>query len=200
MRGSDARRFDFCVRCLELPGQANTLTEHHTEGRQSHRNQVVFICRRCHDDINRLESQDRPSYDAENEAMLRKTRLLVTSRSLRFVIANRERVAEGFSTGNRNGPSIQVSPRGIEYSGPFGAIGRTGRSYYFVPVSADSTEDDGVDVYDAPDGIGGGGHIGPAAGGWIRFRGEGGGILGSFIAAHGKHTGLVGRLDELRQK
>ena len=160
---------------------------------------MVFICRRCHDDINRLESQDEPSYDAENEAMLKKTRLLVTSRSLRFVIANRERVAEGFSTGNRNGPSIQVSPRGTEYTGPFGAIGTTGSRYYFVPVSIDSTKDDGIDVYDAPDGIGGVGRIGQASGGWIRFRGEGGGILGSFIAAHGKHIGVVGRLDELEQ-
>lgn len=199
MSSSDARRFGFCIRCLEYPDASNVLTEHHTEGRATHRNQVVFICRRCHDEIHRIESQDRSAYSAENAAMLAKTRMLISSRSLRFVIEHRDRVAEGFKIRNRNGPSIQVGPKGMEFSGPFGAVGTTGARYYFVPTSSDSNEEDAVDVYDTPDGIGGVGEIGTATGGWIRFRGERGGILASFIEAHREHAGAVEQLDTIEQ-
>jgi len=196
MSGFDARRFGFCIRCLEYPNARNILTEHHTEGRATHRNQVVFICNGCHVEINRIESQDKSAYDSENAAMLDKTRMLISSRSLRFVIEHRDRVADGFAIRNRNGPGVQVRPKGMEFSGLFGAVGTTGRRYYFVPVSSNS-DDKVVDVYDTPDGIGGVGGIGTATGGWIRFRGEGGGILASFIRAHRKHAGVAEQLDAI---
>ena len=199
MGGSDARRFGFCIRCLEYPSENNLLTEHHTEGRATHRSQVVFICNRCHVEINRIESQDKSSYDEENNAMLAKTRMLVSSRSLRFVIEHRDRVAEGFAIRNRNAPGVQIGPKGMEFSGPFSAVGTTGRRYYFVPVSSISDDKHAVDVYDTPDGIGGLGGIGQATGGWIRFRGEGGGILASFIGAHREHAGVPEQLDAIEQ-
>jgi len=157
---------------------------------------VVFICNGCHVEINRIESQDKSAYDSENAAMLDKTRMLISSRSLRFVIEHRDRVADGFAIRNRNGPGVQVRPKGMEFSGLFGAVGTTGRRYYFVPVSSNS-DDKVVDVYDTPDGIGGVGGIGTATGGWIRFRGEGGGILASFIRAHRKHAGVAEQLDAI---
>lgn len=199
MAGSDARRFGFCVRCLKHPDADNILTEHHTEGRASHKNQVVFICNRCHGEIHKIESQEKIAYDRENNAMLAKTRMLVSSRSLQFVIEHRDRVAEGFATKNRNGPGINVGPSGFEFTGPFGGVGITGKRYYFVPISNDSNDKDVVDVYDAPDGIGGVGKAGDATGGWVRFRGKGGGILGSFIDAHRGHANVAERLDAIEQ-
>lgn len=199
MNSSDARWFGFCIRCLEYPNATNILTEHHTEGRNVHRNQLVFICRNGHVEINRIQLQDRSAYDHENDAMLEKTRMLVLSRSLRFVIEHRDRVADGFAIRNRNAPDVQVGPKGIEFWGPLGAVGTTGKRYYFLPVPNNSNDDDTVDVYDTPDGIGGVGGIGPTTGGWIRFRGKGGGILASFIEAHRKHAGLANQLVTIKQ-
>lgn len=146
-----------------------------------------------------IESSAKSAYESENEALLAKTRMLVSSRSLCFVIEHRDRVGYGFTIGNRDAPGVHLMPKGIEFTGPFGAVGMTGRRYYFVPVSIRSHDKNTIDVYDAPDGIGGVGSIGEATGGWIRFRGKDGGILTNFIRAHRKHADAAEELDAIEQ-
>lgn len=199
MSNSDARRFGFCVRCLQLPDASNTLTEHHTSGRVAQPNQVVFMCNQCHVEVHRIEKRDAATYRMESDAMLAKTRMLVSSRALRFVIEHRDRVAVGFAHGNRRGPSINIGPKGVEFSGAYGAVGISGKRYYFIPVS-DYADDKGtVEVFETPDGIGGVGRVGAATGGWVRFRGQHGGILANFIKAHREHAALPEQLDGIEQ-
>jgi hypothetical protein len=159
----------------------------------------VFICDQCHVKLNRIEKQDPAAYGKENDAMLTKTRMRVSSRALQFVVEHRDRVASGFTRSNRNGPGISVGPKGVEFTGPFGAVGVSGRRYYFVPVSNHANDKDAVEVFDTPDGIGDMGRAGSATGGWVRFRGRNGGILAKFITAHREHAGVPEQLDAIEQ-
>ena len=200
MSTADARRFGYCVRCLGYPSADNLLTEHHTEGKSSHRNQVVFVCQRCHSALHRVQESDADAYTRENMALLEKTRLLVSSRALRFVVEHRARFADGFRRRNRDGVSVQISPSGYEFLGPFGAIGHSGRQYYFVPLSAIADDRDHVEVLDpTADGVGGVGHGGPATGGWVRFSGQDGGVLRKFIIEHRKQANADDDLSLIEQ-
>ena len=182
-RKVDARRFGFCVRCLQPSALGDEITEHHTRGRSSHLAEVVFICRQCHDFVEALVDDAR---EAENARLLEKTKLLVTSSSLRFVVENRERVLAGFNHRNRDGPSISVSPNGIVHSGDFGAVGRSERRYYYVVSPQDRGLDQFVEGGEAIlDGIGGAGSTGgPGAADWIRYRGGEKCLLNKFIRLH----------------
>ncbi len=201
MTRADARRFGFCVRCLCTPSLENQLTEHHTEGRNSHRNQVVFICHDCHVELNQIQINDSDAFATENAACLEKTRLLVSSRALRFVIEHRERVALGFRNGNRNGVDINITSSGVEFEGPLGAIGVSGNRYFFVPRSEHADDRGHIRVFDATfDGLGGVGSVGSSTGGWARFEGADGGILGRFIDQHSRHRNVTEELAGIRQQ
>jgi hypothetical protein len=84
---------------------------------------------------------------------------------------------------------------GVGFQPPFGAIGRSGRRYYFIPKESIDKFVEELSPAAQRDGIGG-----PAGGvGWVRFKGSGTNILNRFIELH-QHQGSRGAdLTELRQ-
>ena len=189
---SDARRFGFCTRCLQPAGLDRPLLEHHVFGRRNDHTAIVFICHPCNPNV----EDDAGPIQAESRALSLKRDLLVQSPALRWVIANCHPIIDGFVTQNRNGVSMNLIPGGGQWQPPFGAVGHSGRKYYFIPP-------DHVDEFvEAPtnlpwteDGLGG-----PAGGAeWLRFRGKGQNVLNRFLDAH-KDEGSPGvDLEILRQ-
>lgn len=188
-KANDERRFPFCLRCLLPPGVVGSLIEHHTYGRRTRPGQVVFICRAC----NVFAETPEGPVEAETRILEKKKELLISSSALRFVIEHRERIVAGFATVNRNGPNLIY---GQGYTGPLGAVGRSGRNYYFVePGSLDGFVAEPNDPAPGSDGIGG------AAGGvaWVRFKGGATNVLDRFVDEHHRHKPSAGDLTQLRQ-
>lgn len=185
----DARRFGFCVRCLSPPGPETPLVEHHPFGRNTNAASVVFICEPCHPCV---ETPDGP-VPSESTMLLEKTRLLVGSPALRWTIRKREEVAKGFVTKNSNGPSLDV---GVGFRPPFGAIGVSGRRYYFIPPEhCDQFVETPTNPNSFEDGVGG-----PAGGAvWSRFKGRDQNILNKFIDLHAEQESPGVDLTVLRQ-
>lgn len=181
---SDARRFGFCTRCLQPAGVNRPLLEHHVYGRKNDHTAIVFICHPCNPHV---ENQTGPIL-SESRALSLKRGLLVQSRALRWVVANYQPMIDGFVTNNKNGVSANLTPDGGDWQPPFGAVGHSGKKYYFVPPAH---ADEFVEAPTNPPSIEDG--IGDPAGGakWVRFRGESQNILNRFLDAH-KDEGLPG--------
>jgi hypothetical protein len=160
----------------------------------------VFICDRCHVALLELERGDANAYAAANAAIIEKTRLLVASPSLRWVMEHRELVAQGFVEGNRAAPSLTVGASGVEHTGLFGAVGESGRRYYFVGAQPGQAKDGAVEVVDpVADGVEAAPRSEPATGAWVRFLGDDGGVLTAFINAHARQVLPTADLSALRQ-
>lgn len=185
----DQRRFDFCIRCLRDATNANPLIEHHLKGRRTDPADVVFICNKCKPFV---ENQNGPVI-AESDILRKKKSLLINSPSLVWIIKNRKNIISSFQQKNRNGPSLML---GSGYSGSFGAIGNSGRKYFFIdPQYIDSSAEIPSDIDPQKDGVGG-----PAGGtNWMRFKGREGNVLNSFIELHRKHVPPEGNISELMQ-
>ncbi|MHC4671718.1 MAG: hypothetical protein ACYTF1_02205 [Planctomycetota bacterium] len=189
---SDARRFDFCTRCLLPAGPNRSLIEHHVFGRKKDHTAIVFICHDCNQHV---ENNSGPIV-VESRVLSLKRDLLIQSRALRWVVKNWEPIVDGFIKGNRNGVGTALAPGSGGWLPPFGAKGLSGRKYYFIPPDH---LDEFVEVPTSPtwteDGIGG-----PASNAnWVRFKGTEQNILNKFLDAH-KNQGSPGvDLDMLRQ-
>jgi len=128
---------------------------------------------------------------SESRILDEKKSLLINSTSLVWVIRNRTNIIASFLQYNRKGPSL-IWGRG--YAGAFGAVGYSGRKYFFInPDSIDSFVEVPVDISPQEDGIGG-----PAGGvNWIRFKGERENILNIFIKLHQRQRSLGGDISGL---
>ena len=184
---SDARRFDFCTRCLLPAGPNRPLQEHHLFGRKNDHTAIVFICEPCHSHVQNTAGP----IEAESRALSLKRDLLVQSRALRWVVKNWQAIVDGFLTGNKNGVGWSISPGSGGWQAPFGAVGHSGRKYYFIPPDH---LDDFVEAPTNPTSNENG--IGDPAGGahWVRFKGTEGNILNSFLDAH-RDEGSPGEVD-----
>jgi hypothetical protein len=190
----------FCTRCLRVPAPPNAIAEHHIHGRTPRPEETLLVCDECHAALDGLQRDDANAYVAETAAIREKTRLLVASPSLLWVVEHRDLVVQGFMQGNRHAPRSSIGPQGVEYSGLFGAVGKSGRRYYFVAVQPGQPADGAVDVVDpTDDGVRGAVPGGPTSGGWIRFRGSDGGVLNAFINAHARQVLPTEDLSPLRQ-
>jgi len=189
---SDARRFDFCTRCLEATGPGRELAEHHLHGRKNHHTAIVFVCNPCHDAV---EDANGP-IAAESAALAQKRNLLVQSRALRWIIRNWKPVVAGLEIRNTNGVGMSISPGSTGWQPPFGAVGSSGRKYYFIPPDhRDEFVETPVTPTPAEDGVGE-----PAGGAsWIRFRGEHDNVLNRFLDLHAAQGSLGVALEILRQ-
>jgi hypothetical protein len=189
---SDAKRFDFCTRCLLPAGPDRRLLEHHVHGRKNDHTAIVFICFDCNPHV---ENTQGP-IEAESRALTLKRDLLIQSRALRWIVSNWQPIVAGFTSNNMNGVGINMSPGNSGWLPPFGAVGRSGRKYYFVPPDQ---RDEFVEPPTGPtssqDGLGG-----PAAGAeWVRFKGTTENLLNTFLDAH-RGEGSPGlNLESLRQ-
>ena len=187
---SDPRRFDFCTRCLQAFGPSRVPIEHHLYGRKNDHTAIVFICEDCHPNV---ENSDGP-IEAESRALSRKRDLLFTSRALRWVIKNYQPIIDGFRTSNRNGVG-QNGPG--NWQPPFGAVGDSGRYYYFIPPDH---LDEFIGVPTNPtwvdDCL-----AGPAnRADWVRFMGTDQNILNEFLRVHRDEGSPGVDLEELRQR
>jgi len=132
--------------------------------------------------------------------MLEKTRLLVASSSLRWIMEHRDLVVQGFVQGNRSAPRLRIGPRGAEHTGLFGAVGKSGRRYYFVAVQPGQRKDGAVEVVDpVDDGVEAAPRSETATGTWVRFLGDDGGVLTAFINAHARQVLPTADISALRQ-
>jgi len=189
---SDARRFEFCTRCLVLAGPERPLLEHRVYGRKNDHTAIVFICHPCNPHV---ENSAGP-IEAESRALSLKRDLLVQSPALRWVVKNWQPIVGGFMTANRNGVSVIVTPGSGGWQPPFGAVGHSGRKYYFIPPDhLDRFVDAPTSPTWAEDGIGG-----PADGvDWVRFTGKRQNILNRFLDAHRDEGSPGVDLEMLRQ-
>jgi hypothetical protein len=152
----------------------------------------VFICDSCNPHV---EDRSGP-IESESRALSLKRDLLVQSRALRWVIGNWQPIVDGFVTSNRNGVSVNFAPGSGGWQPPFGAVGHSGRKYYFIPpVHLDDFVEAPTNLTWAEDGIGG-----PACdANWVRFKGTVQNILNKFLDAHKDEGSPGGDLDMLRQ-
>lgn len=189
---NDPRRFSFCIRCLQPFGLGRDAEEHHTFGRKTNHTAIVFLCPQCH---SRVENSTGPVV-AESTALESKKGLLIKSSALRWVIANYQLIKDGFLIGNKNGPGLNLTAGTGSWLPPYGAVGHSGRKYYFVPP--DHTDDfvaEPTDMTWTNDGLGG-----PAGGAkWFRFKGSEDNILNKFLDEHRNQKSPGDNLDMLRQ-
>ncbi|MEN6495354.1 MAG: hypothetical protein ABFD16_13825, partial [Thermoguttaceae bacterium] len=177
---------------LQPAGVNRPLLEHHVFGRRNDHTAIVFICHHCNPHV---ENAAGP-IQAESRALSLKRDLLVQSKALRWVIANCQDVIDGITTQNKNGVCMNVTPDGGQWHPPFGAVGHSGRKYYFIPPShIDEFVEPPTDTPWAEDGLGG-----PAGGAeWLRFRGKEQNILNRFLNAHRDEGSPGVNLEILRQ-
>ena len=154
--------------------------------------EVVFVCDACRPQV---ENGDGP-IESESGWLRQKAALLVSSSALCWVIENRAEIVQGFLVRNRSGVSATISPDGSGFHPPFGAVGNSGRKYYFVPRAH---LDKFVEVPAVPsyleDGVGG-----PACDAhWVRFMGRDTNILNRFIELHGLQGSPGGEIGHLAQ-
>ena len=190
-KNSDARRFDFCTRCLGPWGPERLLVEHHLRGRKNDHTAIVFICKDCHPHVENSAAPIKGPIKAESRALSLKRDLLVQSRALRWVVKNSQAIVDGFVTNNRKGPNQTFSPGSAGWEPPFGAVGHSGEKYYFIPPDH---LDGFVEAPTNPTSIDDG--IGDPAGdaNWVRFKGTPENILDTFLDAH-RDEGSPGEVD-----
>ena len=188
---SDARRFGLCTRCLQPADINRPLLEHHVYGRKNDHTAIVFICHPCNPHV---ENNAGP-IQSESRALSLKRDLLVQSRALRWIITNYQAMIDGFLTRNRTGVGANVTPDG-GWQPPFGAVGHSGRKYYFIPPAhVDEFVEEPANPTSLEDGVGG-----PACGAkWMRFRGKAQNILNRFLDAHMDEGSPGVDLEVLRQ-
>lgn len=174
---SDAHRFGFCTRCLQPAGPNRLLLEHHVLGRKNAHAAIVFICHPCNPHV---ENNAGP-IPSESHALSLKRDLLVQSCALRWVVSKWQQIFNGLVSGNKSGVGLIGIPGAGEWQPPFGAVGQSGRKYYFIPPEH---LDKFVEVPTSPtwneDGLGG-----PACdANWVRFKGAEQNILNKFLDVH----------------
>ncbi len=189
---SDAKRFDFCTRCLLPTGPDRLLLEHHVHGRKNDHTAVVFVCYSCNPHV---ENSDGP-IKAESLALTHKRNFLIQSRALRWVVLNWQPIVAGFAVFNRNGVGLVMSPDSSGWLPPFGGVGCSGRKYYFIPPDqCDDFVEPPTNPTWAEDGMGG-----PAgAADWVRFKGNTQNLLNKFLDVHRDQGSPGSDLEGLRQ-
>ena len=173
-------------------GPGRLLIEHHVFGRKNGHTAIAFICESCKPAV---ENADGPIAD-ESRALVAKRDLFVQSSALRWVVRNWEAIAAGIVSQNRNGVSVILGPKGTGWQPPFGAVGLSGRRYYFIPSEHC---DEFVEVASQPsaleDGVGGP----PAGGEWVRFKGRKQNVLNKVLDIHADEGSPGVDLESLRR-
>ena len=149
----------------------------------------MFICTSCNPSV---ENSDGP-IEFESKILQKKRDLLFNSRSLEWLMKNASDVMDGIIKQNRSG--VASGGNGI-WLPPYGAVGFSGRKYYFIPhENCDQFVEPASNPDAKIDGVGE-----PVSGAsWVRFRGKHDNILNVFLDNHHQQGSPGLNLEVLRQ-